>query len=368
MAPKRPVPKPRRAPSEEEEIDEQEVAPADPPLMLHQLPDLPDDPEVQRAQRVAQRLEDQLNFEDEELVKIENRLTAYTAAMLKLDGEAAKATKARKATLMAEATQLTSRHLGDRRARLTAIASIGRLRRELLDAEDDLEASVEIYHRSTIVRAPRTPSATTGETPKRPRASTQGSTISPTPPRAAKKKKSQRIGDSEEDESPAKSMTTATSAQRYGPQGDLAGWQGNSPEWRGVTESTASTIRGPARTRGVSGGTPARHSATQQAVAPPLPLLGIFRRSERTQYEVGSSASPAAKGKKQGVKTPADLPANYFPPMARDAEYPCARCKEKGLRCYFLPPTPKMRKARCGRCNLSHGSCPNGKSECFNEF
>jgi hypothetical protein len=65
------------------------------------------------------------------------------------------------------------------------------------------------------------------------------------------------------------------------------------------------------------------------------------------------------------VKTPADLPANYFPPMARDAEYPCARCKEKGLRCYFLPPTPKMRKARCGRCNLSHGSCPNGKSECF---
>ena len=142
MAPKRPVPKPRRVPSEEEEIEEQEVAPADPPLMLHQLPDLPDDPEVQRVRRVAQRLADQLNFEDEELVKIENRLTAYTTAMLKLDGEAAKATKARKATLMAEATQLTSRHLGDRRARLTAIASIGRLRRELLDAEDELEASV----------------------------------------------------------------------------------------------------------------------------------------------------------------------------------------------------------------------------------
>ena len=85
MAPKRPVPKPRRVPSEEEEIDEQEVAPADPPLMLHQLPDLPDDPEVQRVRRIAQRLEDQLNFEDEELVKIENRLTAYTCQESFLD-------------------------------------------------------------------------------------------------------------------------------------------------------------------------------------------------------------------------------------------------------------------------------------------
>ena len=126
MAPKRPVPKPKRVPSEEEENDEQEVAPADPPLMLHQLPNLPDDPDVQRAVRVAQRLEDQLNFEDEELAKIENRLRAYTAAMLKLDGESAKATKARKVTLMEEANQLTTRNLGDRRARITAIASIGR--------------------------------------------------------------------------------------------------------------------------------------------------------------------------------------------------------------------------------------------------
>ena len=95
--------------------------------MLHQLPDLPDDPEVQRARRVAQRLEDQLNFEDEELAKIENRLRVYTAVMLKLDGESVKATKARKATLMVEANQLTMRNLGDWRARITAIASIGRL-------------------------------------------------------------------------------------------------------------------------------------------------------------------------------------------------------------------------------------------------
>jgi hypothetical protein len=222
---------------------------------------------------------------------------------------------------------------------------------------------VEAYHQSATVRAPR---AAVGETPKRSRALTQDSTTSPSSTRVAKKKKSQRIEDSEEDDSPTKSTATATSAKRDGPQGGLSAWQGNSPEWHGVSAPPAPTVREPARTRGVSGETPTRHTATQQAAAASLPLIGIFRRSTRTQDEVAGSASPAAKGKGQGRKTPADLPANYFPPLARDAEFPCDRCKDKGWRCYFLPPTPKMRKARCGRCNLTHDSCPNGRSECFN--
>ena len=368
MAPKRPQPKPRKAsPSEGDDGEQVGEVQETPPPMLHQLPGLPDDPRVRQSVAAARGLAERLQFEEDELARIDERARAFRAFAANMDKELVGANKGKKDKLNKEALQLTTRFEGDRRLRLQILGRIGDLRRELLDAEDALEASVEAYHQSAIVRAPRTPSTTTGDTPKRPRTATQDPATTPTPPRVAKKKKSQRAEDSD-DEPPAEpaaaaAATPEATVSRYGVQGSFREWHGDSPEWRGKSNPLTPTVRIPEKVRGVSGGVTGKPAVAQPTPAVNDPRLVRSLRSGQDQGEGKNLAMSVKKESGKGKMTPSELPADFIPPMARDAEQPCTACKGKGWRCYFFPPTRKTRKAVCGRCNMTHVACSNGKCE-----